>query len=106
MGHEAGDEYIKSASRLICTQFTHSPVFRIGGDEFVVLLKGSDYEHRKELEESFKKTIEENKRNGLVVVSSGLAVYEPDSDQNYNDVFNRADQLMYECKKSLKTNVT
>ena len=68
LGHEAGDEYIKSASRLICTQFAHSPVFRVGGDEFVTILKGSDYEHREELEDSFRKIIDENQRNGLVVV--------------------------------------
>lgn len=102
LGHEAGDEYIKSACALICTQFDHSPVFRIGGDEFVAILKGSDYEKREELEGSFRKTIDENQRNGHVVVSSGLAVYQPDNDESFNDVFIRADQLMYERKQALK----
>ena len=102
LGHEAGDEYIKSACTLICTQFDHSPVFRIGGDEFVAILKGSDYEKREELEGSFRKTIDENQRNGHVVVSSGLAVYQPDNDECFNDVFKRADQLMYERKQALK----
>jgi len=102
LGHEAGDEYIKSACRLICVQFEHSPVFRVGGDEFVAILKGSDYEHREELEDSFRKTIDENQRNGLVVVSSGMAIYQPGTDDNYNDVFKRADQLMYERKQALK----
>ncbi|MCR5384845.1 MAG: GGDEF domain-containing protein [Saccharofermentans sp.] len=102
LGHEAGDEYIKSACALICTQFDHSPVFRIGGDEFVAILKGSDYEKREELEGSFRKTIDENQRNGHVVVSSGLAVYQPDNDESFNDVFKRADQLMYERKQALK----
>ena len=103
MGHEAGDEYIKSACALICTQFYHSPVFRVGGDEFVVILKGCDYEKREELEGSFRKTIDENQRNGLVVVSSGMAVYQPENEETYNDVFKRADQLMYERKQALKT---
>ena len=102
LGHEAGDEYIKSACALICTQFDHSPVFRIGGDEFVAILKGSDYEKREELEGSFRKIIDENQRNGHVVVSSGLAVYQPDNDESFNDVFKRADQLMYERKQALK----
>jgi len=102
LGHEAGDEYIKSACALICTQFDHSPVFRIGGDEFVAILKGSDYEKREELEGSFRKTIDENQRNGHVVVSSGLAVYQPDNGESFNDVFKRADQLMYERKQALK----
>ena len=103
LGHEAGDEYIKSACALICTQFYHSPVFRVGGDEFVVILKGCDYEKREELEGSFRKTIDENQRNGLVVVSSGMAVYQPENEETYNDVFKRADQLMYERKQALKT---
>ncbi|MBR5965419.1 MAG: GGDEF domain-containing protein [Treponema sp.] len=105
LGHEEGDKYIKNASKLICAQFNHSPVFRIGGDEFVSILKGSDYERREELADSFIKTIDENQKNGLVVVSSGLAVYQPDTDENYNDVFKRADQLMYERKKALKTSL-
>ena len=103
LGHEAGDEYIKSASRLICTQFAHSPVFRVGGDEFVAILKGSDYERREELDNSFRQTIDENQRNGLVVVSSGMAVNQPGLDESYNDVFKRADKLMYERKQALKT---
>jgi GGDEF domain-containing protein len=39
-GHERGDEYIVNCCRLICQVFKHSPVFRIGGDEFVALLRG------------------------------------------------------------------
>lgn len=102
LGHEAGDEYIKSACRIICVQFDHSPVFRVGGDEFVAILKGSDYEKRDELVASFRKTIDENIKKGAVIVASGLAVYDPASDSNYNDVFKRADESMYEQKRALK----
>ena len=34
---------------MICDIFQHSPVFRTGGDEFVVILTGRDYLIRKEL---------------------------------------------------------
>lgn len=102
-GHEAGDEYIKSAANLICQQFTHSPVFRIGGDEFVAILKGGDYENREELENGFRAIIDENQENGSVVVSSGLAIYESEIDESYNDVFKRADELMYARKTELKS---
>ena len=102
MGHEAGDAYIKEACALICQHFDHSPVFRIGGDEFVAILKGCDYENREELESSFRETIDDNRKNGSVVVSSGLAVYIPGKDESYNDVFNRADELMYQRKQALK----
>ena len=102
MGHEAGDAYIKEACALICQHFDHSPVFRIGGDEFVAILKGCDYENREELDSSFRETIDENRKTGSVVVSSGLAVYIPGKDESYNDVFIRADELMYQRKQALK----
>ena len=102
MGHEAGDEYIKSASRLITQVYRHSPVFRIGGDEFVTILKDDDYKRREELEKTFLKAVEENRKKGLVVVSSGMAVYMPETDGSFNDVFKRADALMYERKEQLK----
>ena len=102
LGHEAGDAYIKEACKLICRQFDHSPVFRIGGDEFVAILKGQDYANREELEGAFREKIDENQKNGTIVVSSGLAVYIPGLDESYNDVFKRADELMYQRKQALK----
>ena len=104
LGHEAGDEYIKSACTLICKQFRHSPVFRIGGDEFVVILKGDDYENREALEKEFEEKVDNNKANGGVTVASGITAYVADIDDSYNDVFKRADELMYVRKQALKAN--
>ena len=103
LGHEAGDEYIKSAANLICQQFVHSPVFRIGGDEFVAILRGADYENREELENAFRAIVDENQHQGAVVVSSGLAIYDSGIDESYDDVFKRADELMYARKMELKS---
>ena len=103
LGHEAGDEYIKSGCSLICRNFDHSPVFRIGGDEFVAILKGEDYVKREELVRTFREKISENQKNGEVVVASGLAVYDASKDTSYNDVFKRADESMYEQKRDLKS---
>ena len=102
LGHEAGDANIKEGCMLICHKFDHSPVFRVGGDEFVAILKGRDYENREELEGSFRQMIDENQRNGKVVVASGMAVYMPGKDESYNDVFKRADEMMYKRKQELK----
>ena len=106
LGHEAGDEAIKSGCRIICHQFDHSPIFRIGGDEFVAILKGSDFANRETLLEAFRKTINENQKNGDVVVASGLAIYDASTDCSYNDVFKRADEAMYEHKRALKAVMT
>ena len=102
LGHKVGDEYIKSGCSIICRHFDHSPVFRIGGDEFVAILKGSDYANRETLLETFQKVIRENQENGSVIVASGLAVYDALTDSSYDDVFRRADKSMYEQKQVLK----
>ena len=52
-GHQAGDEFIRAGCKIICDTFNHGPVYRIGGDEFVVLLEGHDFEQRDELEQRF-----------------------------------------------------
>ena len=71
-GHEAGDEYIRDGCRQICVHFKHSPVFRIGGDEFAALLTGADYESRAELAEQFNRATEEKLGGEGAVVAMGM----------------------------------
>ncbi|MBR5177603.1 MAG: EAL domain-containing protein [Lachnospiraceae bacterium] len=101
-GHNAGDAYIKSASAIICKTFAHSPVYRIGGDEFVAVLKGSDYEERHKLIANLGKIVLENKEKGLVTIAYGMADYRPKKDNRFQDIFERADTLMYENKRVFK----
>lgn len=102
-GHKAGDEYIRSACRLICCIFSHSPVFRIGGDEFAVILRENDYAHKDVLfSELRRKVIENLNKESAPVLASGLAAYEPDLHKKVSDVFELADSRMYANKKELK----
>ena len=101
-GHDAGDMHILSACMMIGEFFPQSPVYRIGGDEFIVILEGEDYLHRASLLHSFDAQIEENLRCGRVVVSSGLSDYDPETDKSYRSVFERADKRMYARKRKLK----
>lgn len=103
LGHEEGDRYIKEGSAIICGTFCHSPVFRIGGDEFVVILEGTDYLKRDILIAEFEELIEENQRSGKVVVSSGIDEFDLSCDTSFSSVFERADKKMYERKCYLKT---
>ncbi|MCR4793134.1 MAG: GGDEF domain-containing protein [Lachnospiraceae bacterium] len=102
-GHESGDDYIREASRIICTTFMHSPIYRVGGDEFVALLEGTDYNNREELLGNFDKEMEDNLSDGKVVISSGLSIFVQSDDKTFDQVFGRADTGMYERKKYLKT---
>ena len=101
-GHDEGDKYIRSGSSLICKTFKHSPVFRIGGDEFACILKDSNYENRVQLKNQIKEQVEYNKQHGGVVIAVGSADYVPNKDNCLLDVFKRADKEMYEDKKRLK----
>ena len=106
-GHDKGDIYLKAASRLICRVFQHSPVFRIGGDEFSVVLRNEDYANRDELARRFG--IEAEHINSTassaweeVRITMGLAVYEPGTDRAVIDTVRRADKRMYENKREKK----
>jgi len=102
-GHKAGDEYIKDACRLICRVFAHCPVFRVGGDEFAVILRDKEYNDRNDLVAAFRRQIEDNVRIGSgPVVALGLADYMPSNDSSVEEVFKRADSRMYEDKARLK----
>ena len=102
-GHDAGDLLIRTACRMICRQFKHSPVFRIGGDEFVAFLEGEDYRNRKTLLAEFEDQVESNLRLGEVTVASGMAVFRRGHDNSFRRVFERADQRMYDRKGLLKS---
>ena len=101
-GHAAGDEVICSACREVCTVFTHSPVYRYGGDEFVVILRGHDYRHRHELMELVAADNRERAAEGGVVIACGMSEYQPGLDHAMVTVFKRADEAMYLNKKELK----
>ncbi len=102
-GHKAGDDYIKSAAKLICDTFDHSPVFRIGGDEFVIFMQGDDYNDRDDLMLRFHEQILENILNGHgPIIASGMAEFIPGSDKSVSAVFERADDNMYNDKRDLK----
>ena len=107
-GHDKGNEYIKGACDIICAVFHHSPVYRIGGDEFVVVLQGRDYDDRDELFERLKDEFRASSSDGELnpwqrySAAVGMAVYDPGPDDDVDKVFKRADQLMYEAKGRMK----
>lgn len=106
-GHDKGDIYIQSACRLICKVFAHSPVFRIGGDEFAVILRGDDFENRETLEKQFieraGQTCSETADPWVQIrMAKGIAVYDPKEDNGTGTVLRRADEAMYRDKRETK----
>ena len=106
-GHDKGDIYLKTASRLICRVFQHSPVFRIGGDEFAVILRNDDYRSREQLTADFEKAAAEITAGTgnpweQVHVSMGITEYDPAQDHSVADTMRRADKVMYANKRTGK----
>ena len=102
LGHDAGDEYIKSAMKVIKSVFKHSTIFRIGGDEFVSVLDGNDYYNREYLLKKLRDTNIKNMNTTKAVVACGMSDFIPNVDTKLIDVFKRADEAMYKDKKELK----
>lgn len=107
-GHEKGDVSIKNLCQYICRVFKHSPVFRVGGDEFIVVLEHTDFMDREvlieTLREEFRKSTDDATLEPWEKVSAavGYAVYDPETDSNANSVLKRADAAMYENKRQFK----
>lgn len=106
-GHEVGNKLLVKTAKIICDIFKHSPVFRIGGDEFVAVLTGEDlekhtaliYELDSRLESTF---ISVGDTEFNLSAARSVAVYDSSMDASFEDVFNRADKKMYEHKMATR----
>ena len=106
-GHDNGDVYIINCCKIICNFFKHSPVYRIGGDEFVAVLQTDDYDNLEQIKKDVLDfSIGEMKKELPLVekksFAAGFAVYDPSTDKSFADVIKRADVEMYENKRMLK----
>ncbi len=106
IGHDEGNKLLINACRLICTTFKRSPVFRIGGDEFVVILRNDDYASRNgyisDLAGIMTAENYDPEDSANVSFAIGMAEFMPGVDKDCDDVFKRADAMMYEHKKAIK----
>ena len=108
-GHDKGDMYLQKACRVICEVFRHSPVFRVGGDEFAVILTDGDFVNRRALIEEtlniFYKSASDEKTPPWeqVSVEYGIAEYSPIEDRTVKDVYERAKKELSAKKEWLHT---
>ena len=100
-GHSAGDDYIVAAASLIRATTPYARCFRIGGDEFATLLFDLTLSDIELLSEQFEQLIEKHNETAKIKISisHGYAIYNPQRDTCYTDVYARADAEMYACKK-------
>ena len=107
LGHKAGDMYILGCCKMVCQAFLHSPVFRVGGDEFVVVVENEDYPNRQQcvdrLRESFEKSFNKVTNKPWEKCSAAVGMAESSAEvRTAEQVFKMADEAMYEDKMNFK----
>lgn len=108
LGHEMGDKYIRESAKIISECFGDSGrCYRMGGDEFCVLLKNRSLEDCKERIGRMKAKAEKyNQENSNIVIgiACGYELFDKRLDFDINDTSRRADRMMYLEKFSMKQN--
>ncbi|MCM1525078.1 MAG: GGDEF domain-containing protein [Ruminococcus sp.] len=112
LGHHYGDEMLIKSAEIIKNAFEDKgcECFRIGGDEYAVLLSGDNVEERyRSGIECFKDNVKQHNalpdKEFRISIAHGFGIYEKDCGlKKLMDVYQRADMKMYENKKEMKSN--
>lgn len=99
-GHEAGDKLIGTMAHLLNETFEGQSVYRIGGDEFVVIItdKAIDVQEKLEIMENFKRNYSDVYGNKFDY-AYGTADYSEGTYENISALVRSADEMMYNNKK-------
>ncbi|BBP85930.1 MULTISPECIES: histidine kinase N-terminal 7TM domain-containing diguanylate cyclase [unclassified Pseudomonas] len=109
-GHLVGDDMLKGvAGFLECSLRSTDAVFRIGGEEFLLILPGADSDEAQQRLEAIRRELADTAlatRIGelRVTLSAGLAVW-PDQGQSLDELLQVADAALYEAKRSGRNQV-
>ncbi len=105
-GHDRGDLVLQAAAlRMRTTLRVLDLVYRIGGEEFLVLLPGQDEEHALQLAQRILEDIEAEPMAGLhVTMSAGVATSTP-QDTEFCTLMKRADLALYAAKRAGRNRV-
>ena len=98
-GHEAGDKALKTIGEILWDNGTGSSVYRIGGDEFLLLFRNKGIDEVKSVVDNIRADIE---KKGY---SCALGFTERKKDESIEDAVRRADRLMYEDKAAIKASM-
>lgn len=105
-GHENGNAYLVNSCKLICQIFAHSPVFRIGGDEFLVILLDEDLYNHHDLLKQLKESMDLTKNASFpwkqISIACGIGIATYAKATTIADTFNKADSDMYKNKQAIK----
>lgn len=105
-GHHVGDDVLKGIVELITKNLKRVDVFaRWGGEEFVILLPGTNLENAKKLAENLRIKIQEESFSTAGKITASFGVGEYQDKESKKDIFSRVDKLLYEAKKAGRNRV-
>ncbi len=107
-GHREGSFAITKTAEMLQKTFRETDVIaRLGGDEFVVLLinmpKDTSESAIERLEENLSEFNRSSGKPFQISISCGLIPLDPEDDSPIEEIMHRADEIMYEQKRSKKT---
>ena len=109
-GHGAGNEALINLVGLLSSCFPNVMIYRVGGDEFVLILEGEVLRKAKTYIANFDAKIEALSKDGKLTpmekcfAAIGYSEFDPKLDRYVEDVFKRADKAMYVRKRRMKGN--
>lgn len=101
LGHGAGDRVLKGIGHLLSSHIRRSDqVFRLGGEEFLIVLHESDLQQAVTVAEILRNKVETSRflPDRVITVSGGVAVHQP--GEHWRDWLKRSDDLLYQAKQS------
>ncbi|MCR4822407.1 MAG: response regulator [Treponema sp.] len=100
LGNDTGDNAIITLCHIICDIFKHSPVFRIDGGEFAVILQGNDFANYDSLSRILNQKLSQLSSGPMPFsVATGYSQFKPQEHKNINQVIKTAEKQMLSNKK-------
>jgi two-component system cell cycle response regulator len=110
-GHNAGDFVLKDSAKVVTSVIRKDDIFgRFGGEEFIIILPGTDVKTANELAERIRRTVEAHSFNvdGKILkqtLSLGVSQLSPDMNSS-KELLDSADQKLYRSKHEGRNRVT
>lgn len=105
-GHDYGDIVLRSIANRVHDNIRGSDIFaRWGGEEFIILTPMVDLEHATQLAQKLRIAISEVEFEKIEQITCSFGVVEYKKEDNESSLVKRADELLYEAKRSGKNKV-
>ncbi|WP_409418645.1 GGDEF domain-containing protein [Marinomonas sp. RS-M-Aa-14] len=107
-GHDIGDAVLITVANILGQSKQVQEVYRLGGEEFIILLKNMDHQQVSEEAEKIRQAIEDetfhsHQEDIKLTVSIGISSLQP--EQEFNDFLRAADEKLYQAKREGRNKV-